>query len=153
MEKGKLGIRVAFYGVAAFVLAYLGSTTLLFLMAGVVLLAEKNEWAFRQVIQAIGLCLVGSLVRNVLGIFDFLYSIPYISSVWNVIIDIIYKAIEIVVLALAVVGVLKNMKGDDASLPLLSKMADWACGVVAKQATPAKEAAPQEAQQEAPQAE
>ena len=40
MEKGKLGIRLSFYAVAAFILAFLGYSTVLALLAGFVLHTE-----------------------------------------------------------------------------------------------------------------
>ena len=130
MEKGNLGIRLGFYGVAAFILAYLGSTTLLFLLAGVVLIAEKNEWATRQVIQALCLCVVSNVVMSVIGIFDFVYRIPYLGSVWNVFTQIIDVLLEVAVLVFVIVGILKNLKGNDANIPLASNVADWVYGVV-----------------------
>lgn len=63
MEKGKLGIRLSFYAVAAFILAFLGYSTVLALLAGFVLIVEKNEWASRQVIQAFFLCIFADIVR------------------------------------------------------------------------------------------
>lgn len=76
MEKGKLGIRLSFYAVAAFILAFLGYSTVLALLAGFVLIVEKNEWASRQVIQAFFLCIFADIVNGILNIFDFLYQIP-----------------------------------------------------------------------------
>ena len=73
MEKGKLGIRLSFYAVAAFILAFLGYSTVLALLAGFVLIVEKNEWASRQVIQAFFLCIFADIVNGILNIFDFLY--------------------------------------------------------------------------------
>ena len=70
MEKGKLGIRVAFYGVAGFAAALMGNFTILALVLGVVLLVEKNEWAARQVLQAAALLMLGSLVSAVLNILS-----------------------------------------------------------------------------------
>ena len=79
METGKLGLRIAFYGVAAFILAFLGYSTLIFLLAGIALLVEKNEWATRQIIQAFGLCVISSLIYSAFDVLDFLYDIPRVS--------------------------------------------------------------------------
>ncbi len=130
MEKGNLGIRLGFYGVAAFVLAYLGYSTGLFLLAGVVLVAEKNEWATRQVIQAFCLYIASGIVSSVVYLFDFIGYIPYLGSVWNVLTQIISTALDVAVLVFAIIGVLKNMKGEDANIPLASNLADWAYGIV-----------------------
>jgi len=89
MEKGKLGIRLSFYAVAAFILAFLGYSTVLALLAGFVLIVEKNEWASRQVIQAFFLCIFADIVNGILNIFDFLYQIPLMGSVWGTAISVI----------------------------------------------------------------
>lgn len=130
MEKGRFGIKMAFYGVTAFILAFLGYSTALFLLAGVVIFAEKNEWASRQVIQAICLCVVNSLLNSVLGIFDFIYKIPFIGIAWGTIISVLQGIIGIVILVFVIIGIAKNAKGNEANIPLASKFADWAYGVV-----------------------
>lgn len=130
MEKGNFGIRLCVYTVLAFMLAYFGSTTLLFLIAGVVLIGEKNEWAFRQVVQAIVLCYVGSIVSRFFNLFDFIGSIPFVGSAWNVIVGIIESLVDLAVLVFAIVAIIKNLKGQDADIPVAKNIADWAYGVV-----------------------
>ena len=151
MEKGKYGIRLCFYTVSAFILAYLGYSTVLFLLAGVVLLAEKNEWATRQVIQAICLCVVRNLVTAALGIFDFLYQIPIISHIWGVVDGLLEALVSIFVLVFCIVGVIKNLKGNDADIIGARKFADWAYGMVKVQPQPAPAPVPQPAPAPAPQ--
>lgn len=129
MEKGKFGVRMCFYTVSAFLLAYLGYSTVLFLLAGVVILVEQNEWAGRQVIQAICLCVVENLVNQVLHILNPLYRIPLLSSVWGVVVDLIGSVLSILVLVFCVVGILKTMKGQEADIIGASKLADWAYGI------------------------
>lgn len=147
MKKGNLGIRLAVYGVAAFILSYVGSSTVLFLVLGIALIAEKNEWAVRQVIQAIVLFYLASIVRSVLGLADFIEAVPVIGSIWNALTGIIYSLIDLVVLACAVVGIIKNLKDEDADIPVARKVADWVYGVAAEKAAPAKEV---EKKEEAP---
>lgn len=130
MEKGNFGIRLCVYTVLAFMLAYFGSTTLLFLIAGVVLIGEKNEWAFRQVVQAIVLCYIGSIVSRFFNIFDFIGSIPFVGAAWNVIVGIIEGLVDLAVLVFAIVAIIKNLKGQDANIPLAKNVADWVYGVV-----------------------
>lgn len=129
MEKGKFGVRMCFYTVSAFLLAYLGYSTALFLLAGVVILLEQNEWAGRQVIQAICLCIVENLVSQVLSILSPLYRIPLISSVWGVAVDLIGSVLSMLVLIFCVVGILKNLKGQEANIIGASNLADWAYGI------------------------
>lgn len=132
MEKGKFGVNICFYAVVAFILAILGHTTLLFLLAGVVLIAEKNEWATRQIIQAFCLCIVSSLIYNVLGILDFVYDIPFIGTAWGIIMSVIKGIISLIVFAFCIVGIINTAKGKEANIPLANKFADWAFGIVKK---------------------
>lgn len=130
MEKGKLGLRLSFYGVTAFILAFLGQTTLLCLLAGVALIVEKNEWASRQVLQALCLCLVASLISNVLGVVDFIYDIPVISTIWSTIIGIVNSVVDVIVLVFCIVGLARNVSGKEADIPLASNFANWAFGII-----------------------
>lgn len=146
MEKGKLGIRMAFYAVAAFVLAILGYSTALFLLAGVVLVYEKDEWASRQVIQAICLMMVSSIVSvvfDVLGFLDwtrwaeygsFLYKM---GNIWGHFQDIVFYMLGIAVYVFGFLAILKVAKGKEAGVPLANKFANWAYGKVVEKAAPA----------------
>ena len=129
MEKGKFGVRMCFYTVSAFLLAYLGYSTALFLLAGVVILVEQNEWAGRQVIQAICLCVVENLVSQVLSILSPLYRVPLLSGIWGMVVDLIGSVLGILVLVFCVVGILKNLKGQEANIIGASNLADWAYGI------------------------
>lgn len=133
MEKGKYGIRLAFYGVVAFILAIFGWTTALILLTGVVIIGEKNEWASRQAIQAIFLAMISGIVSSFFGIFSFFYSIPFFGSVWGTIVSIIESIIDIAILVFAIIAIVRNAKGQEANVPLASKFAHWAYGnVIAK---------------------
>lgn len=161
MEKGKFGVSLAFYGVAGFVLAMLGWTTGLFLLAGVVLIGEKNEWASRQIIQALGLSMVTSLVSvafDVLGFMDWFGWASYgsglyaVSSVWSRVESVIFFALRIVVYIFALLAILKNAKGQEADVPVFSKFAYWAYGKVVVKPQPVYQQPVQQApvQQAAP---
>jgi hypothetical protein len=130
MEKGKFGIRLCFYTVLAFILAYLGYSTALFLLAGVVIFVEQNEWAGRQVIQAICLCVIQNLVSTVLNILNPIYKVPVLGNVWGVVDSLIASVLSILVLVFCVVGIVKNLNGKEANIIGASKFADWAYGVV-----------------------
>ena len=136
MEKGKLGVRLCFYGVTAFILAILGYSTLLFLLAGVVLLVEKDEWATRQTIQAFCLCIFSSLVYDILHALDFIGNIPFIGTAWNTIVGVINGIIGIVIFVFCIIGIINNAKGKDANIPLAGKFADWAFGIVTQKVAP-----------------
>lgn len=130
MEKGVLGIRLCFYTVLAFILAAFGSTTLLFLLAGVVLLVEKNAWATRQIIQAICLCFVSSILYAFFGIFDFMYRIPFVGTGWGIFYDVVIGLVDIAVYVFVIIAIVRNAKGKEANVPLANKFANWAYGIV-----------------------
>lgn len=132
MKKGNFGIRLAAYGVVAFFLAYMGAATLLFLLLGVALLAEKNEWTVRQILQALVLCYVASVVRSIFGIVDFIGNIPLLGTLWNVLTGIVYAVVDLAVLVCAIVGIVRNLKDEDASIPVARRFADWVYGAVGK---------------------
>ncbi len=130
MEKGKFGIRFCFYAVLAFILAVLGYSTVLFLLAGVVLVVEKNEWATKQVIQAICLCIASGIINAILGVFDFIYKIPFVGTAWGVICGLISGILGLLILIFAIIAIVNTAKGKDAGVPLAKKFADWAYGIV-----------------------
>ncbi len=151
MEKGKLGIRMSFYAVAAFVLAALGYSTGWFLLAGVVLLVEKDEWASRQVIQSGCLMVLSSIVSVIFNVFGFMDwtgwasydSIWYsIYKFWNHFQDFIFYGVSVVVYVFAFIAILKVAKGKEAGIPLANKFANWAYGKIVEKAKPATPVAP-----------
>lgn len=141
MEKGKFGFRLSFYAVTAFILAALGNSTALALLAGVALFVEKDEWAGRQVIQAFLLCLFASIVSVCLNVFDFMAWFSWaeygsalykVNTVWNRIESVINYLVRILVYVFALIGILKTAKGQEAGVPLAGNFANWAYGKVRK---------------------
>lgn len=130
MRKGKLGISLVFYAVLAFVLAFLRQTTLCFLVLGLVLVAERDEWTSRQVMQATFLSLLGSIVSAVLGIFDVLERIPLAGVFFSGVFGFIDSIVSLIILIFVIIALVKVAKGQDANLPLLSSLANRAFGIV-----------------------
>lgn len=131
MEKGVLGIRLSFYAVLAFILAAFGSTTLLFLLAGVVLLVEKNAWATRQIIQAICLCFVSSILYAFFETFSIMDEINYVvTSAWRIFSDVMKALVNITIYVFVIIAIIRNAKGQEANIPLANKFANWAYGIV-----------------------
>ena len=130
MKKGRFGIALAFYAVAAFVLAFLGQTYLCFILLGFVIAAEKDEWLTRQAIQACMLVLIEPVVRGAMYIFNIFDSVPYLGRILSGLSDIVIWLLSVLVFVLALIAVLKVSKERDAGLPVASSVADWAYGVV-----------------------
>lgn len=146
MEKGKFGVRLAFYAVAAFVFAMLGWYLGLVLLAGVVIVGEQNEWAARQVIEAFVLLVAAEIVNSVFGLFSIITYIPIIGSIWIKVIAIFSDLVDIAVYVFSIIAIVKVAKGKEAGIPLADKFANWAYGKVAPKpvayATPVQPAAP-----------
>ncbi len=139
MEKGKFGIRLAFYGVAAFALAIFGNYTALLLLAAATIFVEKDEWASRQVIQALCLYTLPYLVNaafDVLGFFNWFgwssNGIIYgIYRGFSRVESIVSFIVNIAVILFAFMGIMKNAKGQEAGIPGAEKFAQWVYGKVA----------------------
>lgn len=143
MEKGKFGVRLAFYAVAAFVFAMLGWYLALVLLAGVVIVGEQNEWAGRQVIEAFVLLLAAEIINSVLGLFSIVGYIPIIGSIWYKVIGVFGDLLRIAVYVFSIIAIVKVAKGKEAGVPLADKFADWVYGkVVPKPVAPAAPVAP-----------
>lgn len=130
MNKGKFGINLSFYAVLAFILVIFDQDLLLFLLAGATIFAEKDEWASRQVIEAIMLCFVNSIISAFFGLFSFMNRIPIIGTVWGTIISVVEGLFSIAILVFAIIAIVNTAKGKEANVPLASKFANWAYGKV-----------------------
>lgn len=146
MEKGKFGIRLSFYAVAAFIFAILGYSTALILLAGVVIVGEKDEWAGRQVIQAVCLQFVSGVIGTFFGLFDFFYRIPIFGTVWGTVVSVVESVIAIIILIFAIIGMIKVAKGGEAGVPLADRFANWAYGKITVKQQPVYQQPVQQAQ-------
>lgn len=141
MEKSKLGIRLWVYAALAFVLAALGQTLLCGLLCGFALVAEKNRWLNRQMIQAFALILASAAISAVFGLLNPISAIPFVGTVFSKAVNVVERLIDLLVIVLAVVGVLNVARGKDAGIPLLSGMAEKLCEPEEAPAAPAADAA------------
>ena len=145
MEKGKLGIRLSVYAVLAFILAAFGLYLGIIGLLAVVLIAEKDEWAGRQVLQALMLCLLPSMVSAVFGVLGFMNwfgwgsygsAVYTISSIWSRFNSVINWLVNIAVYVFALIGILNVSKGKEAGIPVFSSFANWAYGKIVVKAQP-----------------
>lgn len=130
MQKGKYGIQLSFYAVLGLILAFLGQTLLCGLLLGFVILAEKDQWAARQTMQAFFVSLFMALVREVLSILNIFQDIPFVGAAFTTIFNIIEGVISLLVLIFLIIGLVRVVKGQDAGIPLMSKLANRAYGIV-----------------------
>jgi len=119
MKKGNYGFNLWFYPVIVFVLAVFGQT---FLAGAVTIFAialEKDEWTSRQTMQAFFLGLVNSLVNVIVRLFDIVTWVPFLGTGIDAILSFCSGVISLIVIVLAVVGVLRVSKGEDARIPVI----------------------------------
>ena len=130
MQKGKFGIQLSFYAVLGLILAFLGQTLLCGLLLGFVIVAEKDQCASRQTMQAFFVSLFMALVREVLSILNVFHDIPFVGSAFTTIFNVIEGIISLLVLIFLIIGLVRVVKGQDAGIPLMSKLANRAYGIV-----------------------
>lgn len=118
-----LGIKLTFYGVLAFVLAIFGQTLLCGLLLGFSILAVKDRWLARQVMQAFFLCFVSNVVSLITGVFAVFSVIPFLGALITGFIAFLGGLVSIVVLILAILALLRVAKGQEADLPIAKGLA------------------------------
>jgi hypothetical protein len=144
MTKGKFGLSLSFIAVIAFGFAAFSQPLAVLLICGFALLAEKDEWLNKQVLQSLLLVVFYNLVILVIDLlFDGLtwllgtmraYGAQSTMLTVNSFID---GLIYIVLIVFAVIAILRVLRGKDAGIPLLSKLAG---GDLSKAFTPKPQA-------------
>ncbi|HBR08679.1 MAG TPA: hypothetical protein DD735_07275 [Clostridiales bacterium] len=130
MTKGKFGLSTAAVAVIAFGFAALRQSEAVLLIAGFALLAEKDEWLNRQAMQALLLTIAYFLTALVTGwvfgglgrLFGF-FEVYRVENAMLRINSAVGDLIYVALIALSVIAVLRVLRGRDAGLPWLSKMA------------------------------
>lgn len=125
-QKDQFGIKLTFYAALAFVLAIFGQTLLCGLLLGFSILAVRDQWLMRQVMQAFFLCFVTNLVSLITGVFAVFKIIPLLGGLVTGLVSLISGIISIIVLVLALVSLFQVSKGQDANLPIARNLADKA---------------------------
>lgn len=130
MTKGKFGLSLAAIAVIAFGFAALRQPQSVLLVVGFALLAERDEWLNRQAMQALLLTityylaelatgwLFGGLTRF-FGWVELYSAAGAMGKVGSFVGDSLYLALII----FSVLAVLRVVRGKDADLPFISKMA------------------------------
>lgn len=135
MKKGKFEIILSFYAVLAFILAFLGMQTLIFLLLGFVILAERDEWTVKQVLQALMLSIVSSIIYSIQNVLDIVTLVPIIGNIINTGFSVIVGLINVIVFIFTIIGILNVSKEKDANIPVFQNFAEWAYGKVVKKVT------------------
>lgn len=130
MKKGNYGISFTAIAIIAFVFVLLRQPQSVLLVAGFALLAERDPWLNRQVIQALLLTMAyygGLLVLDVVfgGLSDFLGWVDAYRAQANLVrvVSVLQDVLFIGLLVLVIMALLKVMKGQDANVPFLGSLA------------------------------
>lgn len=131
MAKGKFGLSLAAVAVIAFGFCALRQPQSVLLVAGFALLAEKDEWLNRQVVQALLLTIAYYLAELVMGwicgglawLFgwmDLYGAAGAMGTVGSIVGGILYLAL----IVFSVLAILRVFRGQDAGLPLIRKITE-----------------------------
>ena len=130
MKKGKFGLSLTAIAVIAFAFVVLRQPIAVLLVCGFALLAEKDEWLNRQTIQALLLMIVYYLADLVIGwIFGGLATffgwvkLFRVASVMGTIGSIVGTLLYLALAVFSVIAILNLLRGKDAGLPMISKIA------------------------------
>ena len=129
MRKGKLGVVVCLYPILGFVCVILNQPLLCALIFGFVLVAERDEWAGRQTLQALGLSAIAVVLRELLVYSVNLFPVyidffHFLSTAFGTLSALVYLAAIIT----SMVAITRVMKDQEASLPGLDRLAYLAYG-------------------------
>ncbi len=122
MKKGKFGIVLCFYPIAAFAAVILDSLLICLLFAMAAIFLEKDEWAGRQTLQACMLSVVVFFFNQAVSLVNLVH-IPYISAFLSVIATIAFVLVYLAAIVLSLLGLLRVRKEEEANLPLFSELA------------------------------
>lgn len=132
MKKGKYGICLWFYAMVAFVLAFLGQTLLCGLLLGFVILAERDEWLTKQVIQAFFLTIFSSCVSAVFGILSVFSAIPFLGGIVAGILSFVNGIVSLLVLIFVIIALTHVCREQDANVPFFAGLSNRALGYIAR---------------------
>lgn len=122
MRKGKFGIVLCFYPIAAFAAVILNSPLICAALAAAAIFLEKDEWTGRQTLQA-------WMVSAVVFFFDHAVSlvrlvhIPFISAFLSVVVTIAFVLVYLAAIVFSVLSIIRVRKDDEANVPLFSEFA------------------------------
>jgi hypothetical protein len=144
MKKGKFGLSLSFIAVIAFGFAAFCQPLAVLLICGFALLAEKDEWLNKQVLQALLLVVFYDLVILVVDLLfnglSWLLGTLHAYGAQSAMLTVnsfIDGLIYIALIVFAVIAVVRVVQGKDAGIPLLSKLA---VGDLSKAFTPKPQA-------------
>lgn len=123
MKKGKFGIVLCFYPIAAFAAVILNAPIICFALAAAAIFIERDEWAGRQTLQA---WMVSALVyffdkvaRTILSVFH----LPFLSGFFSAVSTIVFVLVYLAAILFSILAIIRVSKGGEANVPVFSELA------------------------------
>lgn len=136
MKKGKFGILLCFYPIAAFAAVILNSPLIAAALTAAAIFVEKDEWAGRQSLQAWMAALIVSFFRGLSLAVDRFFYIPVLSSVLSAVTGILGVLVYLAAIILSILSIIRVSKDGEANFPLLSSLAYRVYGKVRPKPAP-----------------
>lgn len=124
MRKGRFGLVLCAYPIVAFIGVILNLPIVCALAFGVALLAERDEWAGRQSLQALALSVITYIFRWIVGFVITRMDVNFILAALGAASAIIY----LLAIVVSILGILRVMRDREADLPILADLAYRAYG-------------------------
>lgn len=123
MKKGKFGIVLCFYPIAAFAAVILNSPLICLLIAMAAIFIEKDEWAGRQTLQACMASFVVFFFRQLSELAQLFPYVPFFSSLIQVVATVLCVLVYLAAIVFSVLAVIRVRRDAEANIPLLSELA------------------------------
>ena len=129
MRKGRFGVVLCLYPILAFTGVILHQPLLCALFFLLALLAERDEWASRQSLQALALGLVSyGLGRIINGVGSLLPDYTTLHYVFSTVFALVSNLVYLAAIVLSIVAIVRVLKDQEADLPGFSALAYRAFG-------------------------
>lgn len=123
MKKGKFGIVLCFYPIAAFAAVILNSPLFCLALAAAAIFLERDEWAGRQTLQALMASFLVSFFEHAQTIFADSIFIPVVSTVLSVVSTVVFVMLYLAAIIFSILGIIRTGKGEEANFPVFSDLA------------------------------
>lgn len=144
-KKGRFGLSLLVYPVAAFACIILKQPTLCIAVCALAIFLERDEWAGRQCLQAVCVAAIlwifGTVVpwlATLLGI------IPVLGTIALIVANVLHVLIYMAAIFLSILGIIRTSKGQEADLPIFSELAYRAYGKLQPRQMPTIPGVPQD---------
>ncbi len=125
MPKGKYGIPLPLYGIAAFLLVIFNQTIILLMLSLFVVLGEKDDQTSRTVLEAMALQFTANLFYLLLSLVTMLgVWIPFIGLAVASILGVATLVVSLVASGIAILGIIKAAKDEELNFPILKDFAN-----------------------------